>query len=351
MRIRYFCKIVILCLCAALLAGCSLSTPFYIFRNGGNNAGEDENWDDSLDFNRLTASAGTNESALHHAQFGTSTLYFYLNIDHHAVIVRCESEDDTPFDLEGVIEEYPIVEIKPHVFYDAPIRSYTQTKGRILIDESAFYGCKQLEKVQFSDCQVSVSTYAFADSALKQATFQNCIAYLGESSFADCHGMTDFSITGGDTCILGYAFSGCQQIDTLHISDSMLIAEEYAFNADSIYRLDISKCELDLRQQCFNECGAALVNIYRCTGCIPAYAFVGCTNPVSISIKGETPIKEFAFAYTERHIQIEFDANVPSIDPTAFKECKNLFLVIPDTPCPARTFAELHNLRWLPAQD
>lgn len=349
MQIRNFCKIAALLVCGILLTACEWKETFPFSLFGGD---EEESSDSALmtdeveDFNELAKRTVVTTPQLYTTTLAQTTIYYSLTADGYAVIEKYESDGDAPFDLNGTLDNHPIIEIKAHALYGAPIHSYTQAGGNLYLREAALYACPQLELILLNGCTVLFSVDSVAASGLTQLLCEDCSVNIDEEAFSECKMLTNFSIIGRDTAIATHAFSGCTQIDSMTLSQTKLTAEESAFLADSIFRLNIFQCTLNLQPHCFNECGAFNVDIQDCTGDIPAYAFGGCTNSISICIEGENPIREFAFAYLKRHIQIELDERIPKIDETAFRECENVFLTLHTKFCPAGTYAILHNLRY-----
>ncbi|MCM1179692.1 MAG: leucine-rich repeat domain-containing protein [Clostridium sp.] len=197
-------------------------------------------------------------------------------------------------------------------------RSYVIPASVTSIGEYAFYGCGNLNGIQFAEDGklTTIGAFAFA----KNSNISNNSGYfklpksvttIGESCFKDCVNMQiDLSETNLET-IPQYIFDGCQNIHAVTMPKSLKYLEAYAFygctNLNNIYFL-----------------GETLDKIG--TG-----AFQGCNNLHEIEVpEGVKSIENDTFDGCQNLNKIILPDSLEKIGDNAFKDCQNIHeMVIP----------------------
>lgn len=124
-----------------------------------------------------------------------------INVD-EANTVFCDIDGVLYTKAKDIIVSYPIG--KTATAYEIP-----QTVT--IIGESAFEGCRTLEKV----------------------TIPNGVISIGNLAFWDCDGLTTISIPESVDSIGEYAFYSCDFLENVSLSKNVTVIGEYAFCADS----------------------------------------------------------------------------------------------------------------------
>ena len=169
-------------------------------------------------------------------------------------------------------------EIAERVFYMSDIISVEFPKSVETLGDYAFYGCRNLKKIE-----------GFAD-------------YIGDYCFYNCNSL--YSITRTDlTREIGKkAFFGCNSLTEFTFGENIASIDDYAFSGVPIKKA--------LFPEALTEIGNG--------------AFKNCTSLSSVSFKeGITKIDEEAFMNTGIRY-LELPESVERIDRAAFKNCKNL---------------------------
>lgn len=197
-------------------------------------------------------------------------------------------------------------------------RRYVIPATVVSIGDYAFYGCGNLNGIQFAEegKLTTIGAFAFAKNSNISSnpcpfTLPKSVTVIGESCFKDCANMLiDLSKTN-ITSIPQFIFDGCQNIHSVTMPESLKYLEAYAFygctNLNNIYFL-----------------GETLEKIG--TG-----AFKGCNNLHEIEVpEGVKSIENDTFDGCQNLNKIILPDSLENIGDNAFKDCQNIHeMVIP----------------------
>ena len=151
----------------------------------------------------------------------------------------------------------------------------------------------------------SIKNSAFSGCVdLSSITIPESVTSIEESAFSYCVSLSSITIPEGVTSIGVSAFSNCISLSSITIPESVTSIREFAF-----YR-----CEK-----------LSSITIPESVTYIGEYTFFYCANLSSITIpKNVTSIGEFAFYHCENLSSITIPESVTSIGTSAFSDCRKL---------------------------
>ena len=86
------------------------------------------------------------------------------------------------------------------------------------INDSAFWGCKNLTSITIPDTVTSIGNQVFYNcSSLRDITIPQSVTSIGYSAFQGCSGLTSITIPKSVTSIGDYAFLDCSELYTVII--------------------------------------------------------------------------------------------------------------------------------------
>lgn len=146
------------------------------------------------------------------------------------------------------------------------------------IENWAFSGCTNMEKITIPNGVTSIGDDAFSDCiGLKSITIPDSVTSIGEFAFSDCTNLESITIPDGVKNITEYTFLDCQSLNSIIIGNNVESIGEYSF-AGCLRLKNI-------------QIPNSVKNIASC-------AFRDCYNLDSITIpKNVTDIGIYAFGY------------------------------------------------------
>jgi hypothetical protein len=220
------------------------------------------------------------------------------------------------------------------------------TLNKIIIDDTSFYGYKEIESWYFNDLYIKdidvyfnidwynkYSTIAVGkcknlyvnNELLTTYTFPDTLSEIKRGLFIGCQCIEEITFPNNTFIIKTGAFSNCKNLSILNNFDKCNTAYEGAFSYCDLNTIDLSN---------FTEIPNAFIagnkNITTLTipdtiTTIPGYAFYKCSNLQSITLSNSiTTISYCAFRECINLQEIYIPETVTLIGESAFSGCKNL---------------------------
>ncbi len=127
--------------------------------------------------------------------------------------------------VETVILDARIATIGESAFEGVAISSVVIPDGSKLtsIEANAFRACMKLTSISFTNKELTIGDYAFAESAITNISFaESADTELGMGVFEGCSNLKSFStVASGVTEIADYAFANCSSLEEIIISDAV----------------------------------------------------------------------------------------------------------------------------------
>lgn len=112
--------------------------------------------------------------------------------------------------------------------------NYQIPDGTKVIDDAAFYDCKNLTSVTIPDSVTSIGNEAFElCSNLMSITIPDSVTFIGEAAFNACHSLTSVYIPDSVTTIGANPFSNCRMLNTISVSSdhpTLAVVDGVLFN-------------------------------------------------------------------------------------------------------------------------
>lgn len=255
-------------------------------------------------------------------------------------------------------KDCPVVEIIDNISYvgkyvvdaNSLIVSASIRDGSIMIAESAFEDCTNLENVIMPSTLTRIGNYAFRNCTSLPSSFElpQTIVYIGSNVFAGTHvneeiidgviykndavvgfvdGVTVANIKEGTTIIGSNAFNGCNTLTQVNLPSSLHYINNYAFyGCTSLVNIVIPSNVKEIGESSFRGCSklemvdiqSNITNIYPAT-------FEQCPSLTSINIPDSvTVIGRMAFYSCSSLESINIPSSINKIENNAFNYCLSL---------------------------
>lgn len=221
------------------------------------------------------------------------------------------------------------------------------------IGEKAFYNCVKLTSISVPDSVTSLGGYAFYNcngittaylgsgiSAIPEYTFFKAmkldtltlseggnITAIGDSAFAYCEELENFSLPTNLTEIGENAFNGCRDITTIVIPSGVNEIKAQTFlNAVSLTTVTLHENVTKLGTASFRNCGElTTINGFTNVTEIGSAVFSACKKLDNVVIPSCLPIiKDSAFESCRSLANLVISDGVTTIDVNAFRDCDSL---------------------------
>lgn len=150
------------------------------------------------------------------------------------------------------------------------------------IGRQAFYGCKELSVVDFSQATnlKEIEMTAFADTGIKEIVLPASLTKIGREVFADCRDLTSVTFTDSNIKLLPTeAFEGCVNLTTVQLPSSLRAIGSYAFKGTKIVNLELPRKLFRLDDSAFcNMSYLTSLKLPSRISVIPNSCFENCKN-------------------------------------------------------------------------
>ena len=111
-----------------------------------------------------------------------------------------------------------------------PEKTFSRNNNNKIIGKGAFYNCKNLTEIKFSEQLVSIGSGAFAGcSQLKSIRIPDSVNHIGIGAFRWCDHLTDVTLPDSLTVLRKKIFENCLFLEHIKIPESVVKIEEKAF--------------------------------------------------------------------------------------------------------------------------
>ena len=170
-----------------------------------------------------------------------------------------------------------------------------------------FYGCTSLTSIKIGDSVTSISRFAFYNTGIynNESNWENDVLYIGNYLIGAKNTLFGtYSVKDGTKVIADNAFSGCQNLTSITISNSVTSIGDSAF------------------RDCANLTSITIPDSVTSIG---DFAFVHCANLTSITIGNSvTSIGDYAFSSCTSLTSITIPDSVTIIGDYGFNGCDSL---------------------------
>lgn len=185
--------------------------------------------------------------------------------------------------------------------------------------------------------KMSISWYSAAyvpwynyNSYIKYVSLSEGLTDIGKYAFSGCANLTSIEIPNTVTSIGFYAFDGCVGLTSIDIPNSVISIGFNAFeNCNSMTSVTIGNNVANIGEQAFYGCNSlSFLSIGNNVTNIGKNAFSNCSSLTSIELPNSiTNIEEQAFSGCSSLTSIMIPKSVTNIGKSAFTGCHNLILV------------------------
>ena len=230
-------------------------------------------------------------------------------------------------------------------------------EGTVVVNKYAFQGCSGLTKIIFPNSLKRIETNAFKDcTSLAELTIPNSLQQIGYQAFYGCNALTSVSIpfvgyelnsneyfnvifgnvptklvnvkiTGGISRISANAFSGCGNIKSVVLPDTVESIGENAFKGcAALNSINIPDNVTEIGQYAFYGCSSLVdVTLPNKLTKLPSYCFYGCTKLETVQLPSSLEeIGQYAFQTCSSLKSIIIPSEVKIIGSHAFGGCTSL---------------------------
>lgn len=148
-----------------------------------------------------------------------------------------------------------------------------------IVEKGAFYNCKNLEEVVFSDNVLKIEDEAFYKcTALTRVNISRNLVSIGKSAFAGCTSLEKLVLYEKLQEIGDSAFTTCDSLVSLKVNENLHKIASYAFaNCPNLYGVDFSGGNLILDGQAHDDDAILLENVKNFIN-IGNHPFMGCNK-------------------------------------------------------------------------
>lgn len=202
-------------------------------------------------------------------------------------------------------------------------------EGNVVLPETVIYHGEEYKVTE-------IGRFAFSGcNNLTSINIPDSVTEIGTFSFSGCNNLTSINIPDGVTKIGPHAFRGCSSLVSVSIPDSVTIIGESAFiGCNGLTSVNIPDSVTSIKFRAFSDCSSLVsVSIPDSVTDIEKYAFSGCNSLTSVSIPDSvTKIEGCVLSNCNSLTSVNIPDSVTSIGYGAFIGCNSLMSVsIPDS--------------------
>ncbi len=102
--------------------------------------------------------------------------------------------------------------------YNEDINSFTGSKNLKIIEQNAFYGCCNLERVCLCDGLERIEKSAFSSCGLKEISIPQSVKEIEEKAFLECHSLNKIKLPETLESISDNLFDSCGELKRIEIA-------------------------------------------------------------------------------------------------------------------------------------
>lgn len=170
--------------------------------------------------------------------------------------------------------------------------AYTLKTGTRLINDSLFYGCRDIANINIPNGVISIGQYAFYYcSGLTSVTIPDTVTNIDAGAFGACTNLTSINIPNGVTSINNEVFASCESLTSITIPDGVTSIGNSVFRrCTSLTSVTIGNSVTSIGAATFSYCtGLTSVTIPNSVTNIGLNAFNNCTSLKNVTIEATTP--------------------------------------------------------------
>ena len=194
--------------------------------------------------------------------------------------------------------------LRDFINVERTLKTFVIPTGVTSIVNSAFLGCKALEKIEIPNSVTEIGGDAFFGcKALKEIEIPNSVTSIGRFAFCDCESLKEIKISNNVTSINSRVFFGCKALKEIEIPNSVTAIGDDAFAlCKSLKEIKIPNSVTSIGQNAFYGCTSLKeIEIPNSVTSIGDGAFNGCTSLKEIKWNDHTyGVEEFLEAFKNR---------------------------------------------------
>ncbi|MBQ5929408.1 MAG: leucine-rich repeat domain-containing protein, partial [Clostridia bacterium] len=198
---------------------------------------------------------------------------------------------------------------------------------------SIFSGCSNLKEIQLPERTKYIGKYAFSNLGLETINIPASVTTIGENAFYKCKKLTEVTFSEGSqlTAIAKHTFNLCSALTTINVPASVTAISELAFEGcASLANVTLNEGLTTIGSQAFAGTAIKSLAIPASVTTIGASAFEKCVDLATVTFAENsalTTIDEYAFGDCKVLSTITIPASVTKIGMAAFICCEKLATV------------------------